>query len=177
MTRSDEREHGLTRQSSRSSDLLTVQDREQAGLMSKITMDIRKNYSKKILEKLEVITRNALKHLTKYFSSALVEQPSRPLYEFEESEGTDYSFVLTTVLSIPNIEVTPTIEQIQSTLVSAGNLIMSVSKGVGQWVKVLPKKKVVKKSSGDVQEERPKPKPKLLCSYELDCYTNPWTKD
>ena len=122
MTRSDEREHGLTRQSSRSSDLLTVQDREQAGLMSKITMDIRKNYSKKILEKLEVITRNALKHLTKYFSSALVEQPSRPLYEFEESEGTDYSFVLTTVLSIPNIEVTPTIEQIQSTLVSAGNL-------------------------------------------------------
>ena len=64
MTRSDEREHGLTRQSSRSSDLLTVQDREQAGLMSKITMDIRKNYSKKILEKLEVITRNALKHLT-----------------------------------------------------------------------------------------------------------------
>ena len=161
MTRSDEREHGITRQSSRSSDLLTVQDREQAGLMSKITMDIRKNYSKKILEKLEVITRNALKHLTKYFSSALVEQSSRPLYEFEESEGTDYSFILTTVLSIPNIEVTPTIEQIQSTLVSSGNLIMSVSKGVGQWVKVLPKKKVVKKNSGDVQQERPKPKPKL----------------
>ena len=127
--------------------------------MGKITMDIRKNYSKKILKKLEVLTRNALKHLTKFFSSSLVERSCRPLYEFEELEGTEYSFILTTVLSIPNIELTPTIEQIQSTLVSAGNLIMSVSKGVGQWTKVLPKKKLVKKSS--VVEEQIKTKPKL----------------
>ena len=159
LTKSQEGEGGLTRQGSRASDLLTVQDREQAGVMAKITMDIRKNYSKKILEKLEVLTRNALKHLTKFFSSSLVERSCRPLYEFEELEGTEYSFILTTVLSIPNIELTPTIEQIQSTLVSAGNLIMSVSKGVGQWTKVLPKKKLVKKSS--VVEEQIKTKPKL----------------
>lgn len=159
LTKNDEGDRGLARQGSRSSDLLTVQDREQAGVMSKITMDIRKNYSKKILEKLEVMTRNALKHLTKYFSSSIVELSSRPLYEFEEQDGTDYSFILTTVLTIPTIEVTPTIEQIQSTLVAAGNLIMSVSKGVGQWIKVIPKKKLIKKSS--IVDEGPKAKPKL----------------
>jgi dynein heavy chain len=160
LARGEEGESGLARQGSRSSDMLTVQDREQTGVMSKITMDIRKNYSKKILEKLEVITRNALKHLTKYFSSSLVEQSSRAIYEFEESEGTDYSFILTTVLTIPTIEVQPTIEQIQSSMVAAGNLIMSVSKGVGQWIKVLPKKKVAKKNSG-FSEDKPRVKPKL----------------
>ena len=131
----------LQKQGSKSSDLLTVNDREQQGAMNKIAMDIRKNYSKKILEKLEIITRNALKHLTKYFSSSVVEAPTKAQFDFEEVEGVDYSFILTTILAIPDIEISPTIEQIQGILVSAGNMIMSVSKGVGQWQRLLPQKK------------------------------------
>ena len=143
----------LEKQNSRSSDLLTVNDREQQSVMEKISNDIRKNYSKKILEKLEVITRNALKHLTKYFSNSVVETCSKPQFDFEEQEGVDYSFVLTTFLAIPEIEVLPNIEQIQASLVQAGNLIMSVSKGVGQWLKLLPKKKTTKVNEVSTIEE------------------------
>ena len=137
----------LEKQSSRSSDLLTVHDRDQHSAMEKVSNDIRKNYSKKILEKLEIITRNALKHLTKFFSSSVVETCSKQHFDFEEDEGVSYCFVLTTLLAIPEIEVRPNIEQIQAILVSAGNLIMSVSKGVGQWQRLLPKKKISMKGA------------------------------
>ena len=155
-------DHGaLQKQGSRSSysgsDQLTVNDREQHFAMQKVSMDIRKNYSKKILEKLEITTRNALKHLTKYFSNSVVETCSQKKFDFEDDDVVDYSFVLMTILSIPEIEVAPTIEEIQTILVSAGTLITHVSKGVGQWNKLLPKKKISVKVNdlSTVSEEKP----------------------
>ena len=116
--------------------------------MNKVVIDIRRNYSKKILEKLEIITRNTLRYLTKYFATSVVEETPKPRFDCEEIEGVNYSFILKTMLCIPTIEVEPTIDQIQATLVSAGNLIMSVSKGVGQWQRLLPKQKVDSSAQG-----------------------------
>ena len=45
--------------------------------MNKIGMDIRRNFSRRIVEKLEIITRNALKSLTKYFSTVIAESSNR----------------------------------------------------------------------------------------------------
>ena len=184
------------RRGSRSSDLLSVSDKEQHTVMEKISNDIRKNYSKKILEKLEVITRNALKHLTKYFSSSVVESLKKTQFDFEEDDGLDYSFVLTTFLAIPEIEVLtnqrpalivltnqrqvlivltnqvlPNIEQIQAILVKAGNFIISVSKGVGQWEKLVVKKRdskhgVVTASSEEVPKKLYNPVVKTKAIFE-----------
>ena len=134
----------LKKEGSRNSDLLSVSDKDQQAVMEKVSNDIRKNYSKKILEKLEIITRNALKHLTKFFSSSVVESLKKTKFDFEEDESLDYSFILTTFLAIPEIEVMPNIEQIQAILVKAGNFIISVSKGVGQWSKLVVKKRDTK---------------------------------
>ena len=138
----------LQKRGSQSSEFLTVSDREQQNAMNKVVIDIRRNYSKKILEKLEIITRNALRYLTKYFATSVVEETPKPRFDCEEIEGVNYSFILKTMLCIPTIEVEPTINQIQATLVSAGNLIMSVSKGVGQWQRLLPKQKVDSSAQG-----------------------------
>ena len=116
----------LKKEGSRNSDLLSVSDKDQQAVMEKVSNDIRKNYSKKILEKLEIITRNALKHLTKFFSSSVVESLKKTKFDFEEDESLDYSFILTTFLAIPEIEVMPNIEQIQAILVKAGNFAVTV---------------------------------------------------
>ena len=134
--------HRLQKKGSHSSDLLAVRDSDQQQALAKITQDIRRNYSRKILENLEIITRNALKNLTKYFASSVVESAGREVFDFEEDDGVDYAFELVTVLEIPNVEVRPSLEELQAHLVSAGNMILSVSKGVEQWERLIPKKKV-----------------------------------
>ena len=45
-------------------------------------------------------------------------------------------FVLTAYLNIPDIEVRPSIDEVQAVLVQAGKIILSVPKGVGQWKKM-----------------------------------------
>ena len=52
-------------------------DSEFSIAMNKICMDIRRNFSRKIVEKLEVISRNALKTLTKFFSTVIAESSKR----------------------------------------------------------------------------------------------------
>ncbi len=44
-------------------------------------------------------------------------------------------------LSIPEIEVRPSIDEVQMALVQAGKVILSVSKGVSTWRKGTKKKK------------------------------------
>ena len=42
-------------------------------------------------------------------------------------------FSVEAALETPHVVVTPTLDQVQETLVRAGRIILSVSKGVGQW--------------------------------------------
>jgi len=60
-------------------------------------------------------------------------------------------FVLTAYLSIPDIEVRPSIDEVQGVLVQAAKIIISVSKGVGQWKKAsnAKKKKTAKLGKAD----------------------------
>jgi hypothetical protein len=62
-----------------------------------------------------------------------------------EGSASRIVFVLTAYLSIPEIEVRPSIDEVQGVLVQAAKIIISVSKGVGQWRRGTKKKK--KKSS------------------------------
>merc|ERR1712155_388797 len=45
----------------------------------------------------------------------------------------DIVFVLSTYLNLPNVEVKPSIDEVQNMLNQAGKIIVSVTKGVGQW--------------------------------------------
>jgi dynein heavy chain len=132
----------LQKKGSNCSDLLAVRDSDLQLALAKIAQDIRRNYSRKVLENLETITRNSLKNLTKYFASSVVESIGREVFDFEDDDGVDYAFELVTVLEIPNVEVRPSLEDLQAHLVTAGNMILSVSKGVEQWDRLITKKKV-----------------------------------
>merc|ERR1711874_710665 len=60
--------------------------------------------------------------------------------EMESDKVNSIVFVLIAYLSIPDIEVRPSIDEVQSVLVHAGKIILSVSKGVATWRKsVKPK--------------------------------------
>ena len=50
-------------------------------------------------------------------------------------------FVLETYLSIPKIEVRPSVDEVQKMLNTIGQTILSVCKGVGQWKSIEGKKK------------------------------------
>ena len=56
-------------------------------------------------------------------------------------------FILTAYLSIPDIEVRPAIDEVQTVLVQAGKIILSVSKGVATWKKSIKNAKI-KNASG-----------------------------
>lgn len=48
-------------------------------------------------------------------------------------------FLLHATLLIPRVTVTPTMDEVQESLVIAGRYITAVSKGVGQWTGGKPK--------------------------------------
>ena len=60
----------------------------------------------------------------------------------EDVSAGDVVFVLSTYLNLPNVEVKPSIDEVQNMLNQAGKIIVSVTKGVGQWRQV--KKRVDK---------------------------------
>ena len=57
-------------------------------------------------------------------------------------------FILTAYLSIPDIEVRPAIDEVQSVLVQAGKIILSVSKGVATWKKSIKNTAKIKNAGG-----------------------------
>ena len=124
--------------------LLTVLDRHQIQAVNAAAKEIRKNYSKKISEKLITLIRSTLRVLAKYFNSAVGDgQVLESKLEDEAYETGDIVFVLTTYLSIPNVEVKPSVDEVQNMLNTAGRIIISVTKGVSQW-------KNIKKRNGKV---------------------------
>ena len=63
-----------------------------------------------------------------------------------------YYFFFSAYLSIPDIEVRPSIDEVQMVLVQAGKIILSVSKGVATWKKSL---KATTKKGAKGKDQKP----------------------
>ena len=109
--------------------------------MNSAAKEIRKNYSKKISEKLITLIRSSLRILARYFNSAVGDaQTLETKGKGEEGyDAGDIVFVLITYLNIPNVEVRPSIDEVQNMLNNAGKIIISVTKGVSQWKNIRKK--------------------------------------
>ncbi|XP_017781875.1 PREDICTED: dynein heavy chain 5, axonemal [Nicrophorus vespilloides] len=82
--------------------------------------EMRRYYSRKVVDVLVKITRHSLDTLRKRFS-----------LDYEETRSP--VFILEAILMIPKVSIQPNLEDVQEILIMAGKLITSVSKGVGQW--------------------------------------------
>ncbi|KAJ9592734.1 hypothetical protein L9F63_015614, partial [Diploptera punctata] len=98
---------------------------QPGGGLSKVMQDMVRNavaemrryYSRKVVDVLIKVTRHSLDCLRKRFSP-----------------DSDISvFLLHATLMIPKVVVRPSLEEVQEALVAAGKYITGVSKGIGQW--------------------------------------------
>ncbi|VEN47384.1 unnamed protein product, partial [Callosobruchus maculatus] len=94
--------------------------------------DMRRYYSRKIVDVLVRVTRTSLDALRRRFAMEYI------------SERTPV-FKINSVLIIPKVGIQPTLDEVQEVLVRVGKNIVSVSKGVGQWtageVQATPRKR------------------------------------
>ncbi|XP_039763737.1 dynein heavy chain 5, axonemal [Pararge aegeria] len=92
--------------------------------------EMRRYYSRKVIDVLIKVTRRALDLIIKQFTQdeSSANLPKRPI------------FLLQATLLIPSVSVNPTLEEIQDVLVLAGKQISGLSKGVAQWTGGKPPK-------------------------------------
>nr|XP_034839773.1 dynein heavy chain 5, axonemal [Maniola hyperantus] len=92
--------------------------------------EMRRYYSRKVIDVLIKVTRRALDLIIKQFTQD----------EFTANVSKRPIFLLQATLLIPNVSVNPTLEEIQDVLVLAGKHISGLSKGVAQWTGGKPPK-------------------------------------
>ncbi|KAF0306204.1 Dynein heavy chain 5, axonemal [Amphibalanus amphitrite] len=101
--------------------------KEMRQRMERAGKELRRLYHRKVLEVLLRATKVALEALRKRLS--WVEKGTLSLLTPEQPAV----FSVEASLDVPHVVVSPTLDQVQETLVRAGKIILSVSKGVGQW--------------------------------------------
>lgn len=91
--------------------------------------EMRRYYSRKVIDVLIKVTRASLDLLRKRFvvdgedgnGAALSGDDVRPI------------FLVHSTLMIPNVAIRPTLDELQDALIAAGKNITGVAKGVAQW--------------------------------------------
>nr|XP_013189103.1 unnamed protein product [Amyelois transitella] len=85
--------------------------------------EMRRYYSRKVVDVLIRVTRRSLDLIIKQFSNEIPvdESQKKPI------------FLLHATLMIPNVSVKPTLDEIQEVLTLAGRHISGLAKGVAQW--------------------------------------------
>lgn len=91
--------------------------------------EMRRYYSRKVIDVLIKVTRTSLELLRKRFvvdddddnGVALTGDDVRPI------------FMVHSTLMIPNVAIRPTLDELQEALIQAGKNITGVAKGVAQW--------------------------------------------
>ena len=118
-------------------DFLSVLDRYSANNVSGSAKDLRRNYGNILSVKLINLVRTSLRILARYFNIN-EKQPRKYRLAFLEEMGPEpgeTTFVLKTRLSIPEVEVYPSMDDVQNMLSVAGKIIITVTKGVRMWGK------------------------------------------
>lgn len=100
--------------------------------------EMRRYYSRKIVDVLVRVTRQSLDALRKRFSnsgnySTTSETTKSAFFFFAEESEESSVFILHSVLMIPKVTIQPTLDEVQDVLIRAGKTITGVAKGVGQW--------------------------------------------
>ena len=120
-------------------DFLTVIDRSYTTSVSGAARDLRRNYSNIVSVKLINLTRTSLRVLARYFNIGEKGLKTVRVFVLDELviEPGPTTFVLRSQLSIPSVEVVPSLEEVQNILSVVGKLIITVTKGVRQWGKTV----------------------------------------
>ncbi|XP_063235253.1 dynein axonemal heavy chain 5 [Bacillus rossius redtenbacheri] len=83
--------------------------------------EMRRYYSRKVVDVLIRVTRQSLDCLRRRFSADPDPGDARPV------------FLLGAALAVPSVTVRPSLDEVQEALVAAGRNMAGVAKGVGQW--------------------------------------------
>ncbi|CAG0887043.1 unnamed protein product [Darwinula stevensoni] len=114
--------------------------------------ELRRYYNMRILEVLVKITRNALDEIRKRVLHVRPEPDGSPAppSSLGLGESSTPMFSLSTHLSIPQVKVQPSVDEVQDTIIKGAMVIISVSKGVCQWIKhqKFPQDSVPEKQTG-----------------------------
>lgn len=86
--------------------------------------EMRRYYSRKVVDVLIRIIRTSLDNLKRYFA-----------IEIEDKDNIKSSppFVVNACLCIPNVLLKPSVDDLQEALTNVGKMIIGIAKGVGQW--------------------------------------------
>lgn len=94
-------------------------------MVTNAVSEMRRYYSRKVIDVLIKVTRSSLDTLRKMFIEDL---------EAEAANGyVKPVFLLHCSLMIPNVSIHPSLDELQEVLVTVGKNITGVSKGVAQW--------------------------------------------
>ena len=134
-------------------DFLSVLDKNSCTTVSAAAKDLRKNYGNILSMKLINLVRGSLRALARYFNMGDRKSLKFRLFFIDElgPEPGETTFVLTTRLSIPEVEVVPSMDDVQNMLSVAGKLIITVTKGVRMWGKV-PRRSIPGMMTSDERE-------------------------
>ena len=146
----DEKEEALT-----PSNILSVLDKTQTAVVNTAAKELRKSHTKKLSEKLVLLLKTTIRALAKHFQAA----SSSKLVLDEKQDESNYNngeiiFVLNTVLNVPKIEVSPSVDEIQRTLNQIGDTIVSVAKGISQWKNIERKIRKVSNEKDETKKKR-----------------------
>ena len=118
----------------------TVEERQNIHNQSFAAKELRKNTCKRVVDKLTQLIKLSLRSLAKNFDRHNNEDDKelrifKPItFDYEDTNlDQEVIFSLNTFLNYPSIEVKPSIDDIQNMLSSAGKIMISIAKGVGQW--------------------------------------------
>lgn len=120
--------------------LLSVNNNLPRGMkemVSNAVSEMRRYYSRKVIDVLIKVTRSSLDMLRKRF---IVEEFDTDTIESSAvkpnlfaSEKLKPIYLVHSTLMIPNIAIRPTLDELQEALITAGKNITGVAKGVAQW--------------------------------------------
>lgn len=106
-------------------------------MVSNAVSEMRRYYSRKVIDVLIKVTRSSLDMLRRRFiieevgSSTGESSATKPKAFVVEKQKP--IFLVHSTLMIPNIAIRPTLDDLQEALITAGKNITGVAKGVAQW--------------------------------------------
>lgn len=105
-------------------------------MVSNAVSEMRRYYSRKVIDVLIKVTKSSLDMLRKRFVVEEIDTNTSEAsikLKISTSEVMKSIFLVQSKLMIPNVAIRPTLEELQDALNTAGKNITGVAKGVAQW--------------------------------------------
>lgn len=107
-------------------------------MVSNAVSEMRRYYSRKVIDVIIKVTRSSLDKLRKRFvidetETITTDSIIKARLERSETQSLKPIFLVESKLMIPNVAIRPTLDELQDALITAGKNITGVAKGVAQW--------------------------------------------